>query len=70
MKLPAPTVRDPLATLNFEFLAQLVRVGVGDPNGSEVASPPALYLRQDGGAATTLYVKESGAGTNTGWVAK
>jgi hypothetical protein len=29
----------------------------------------SLYLRRDGGAGTTLYIKESGTG-NTGWVAK
>jgi hypothetical protein len=29
----------------------------------------SLYSRTDGGAATTLYVKQSGAG-NTGWVGK
>jgi hypothetical protein len=29
----------------------------------------SLYSRTDGGAGTSLYVKESGAG-NTGWVAK
>jgi len=44
--------------------------GVGAPNGVITASVGALYLRLDGGAATTLYVKESGVNTNTGWVAK
>jgi peroxiredoxin len=29
----------------------------------------SLFLRTDGGANTTLYIKESGSG-NTGWVAK
>ena len=29
----------------------------------------SLYSRTDGGAGTSLYVKESGTG-NTGWVAK
>jgi len=28
-----------------------------------------MYTRTDGGAGTTLYVKESGT-ANTGWVAK
>ena len=44
--------------------------GTGAPNGVVTGSVGALYLRLDGGAATTLYVKESGANTNTGWVAK
>ena len=29
-----------------------------------------LFLRTDGGAGTTLYVKESGNATTAGWVAK
>lgn len=44
--------------------------GKGSPNGAVVASIGALYLRLDGGANTTLYVKESGTLTNQGWVAK
>lgn len=44
--------------------------GSGDPNGVVVGSPPNLYLNASGGAGTTLYVKESGAATDTGWVGK
>lgn len=44
--------------------------GTGSPNGAVTASPGAIYLNQSGGAATTLYVKESGTATNTGWVGK
>jgi hypothetical protein len=44
--------------------------GVGDPNGSVTAEVGSMYTRVDGGAGTTLYVKESGTATNTGWVAK
>lgn len=47
----------------------LVRRGAGTPEGNVVAPVGSLYLRSDGGAGTTLYVKESGTG-NTGWVAK
>lgn len=43
--------------------------GTGSPEGVVTASIGALYTRTDGGAGTTLYVKESGTG-NTGWVAK
>jgi hypothetical protein len=43
--------------------------GAGSPEGVVTAPVGALYTRTDGGAGTTLYVKESGAG-NTGWVAK
>lgn len=45
------------------------RVGSGSPEGVLSASVGSLYTRSDGGAGTTLYVKESGTG-NTGWVAK
>lgn len=46
-----------------------ILVGEGDPENSITALPGSLWLRTDGGAGTTLYVKESGTG-NTGWVAK
>lgn len=49
--------------------ASPVKVGAGSPEGVLVAKVGTLYLRTDGGALTTLYVKESGTG-NTGWVAK
>ena len=45
------------------------RTGAGSPEGSITAPVGSLYTRTDGGASTTLYVKESGSG-NTGWVAK
>jgi hypothetical protein len=47
-----------------------LRSGTGAPNGAVTGSVGDLWLRTDGGALTTLYVKESGANTNTGWVAK
>lgn len=47
----------------------VVLSGKGTPEGSVSALVGALYTRTDGGAGTTLYVKESGTG-NTGWVAK
>jgi lysophospholipase L1-like esterase len=43
--------------------------GTGSPEGVVTAGVGTIYLRSDGGAGTTLYIKESGAG-NTGWVAK
>jgi hypothetical protein len=47
----------------------LVSTGVGSPEGIVTSMVGGLYLRQDGGPGSTLYIKESGAG-NTGWVAK
>jgi len=43
--------------------------GTGTPEGAITAVVGSLYTRTDGGANTTLYIKESGTG-NTGWVAK
>lgn len=47
----------------------LLLYGSGSPEGVVTGSVGQLYLRTNGGASTTLYVKESGTG-NTGWVAK
>ena len=65
----APLASPPLTgtpTLNGVAL----RTGTGSPNGAVTGSPGDLYLNKSGGAGTTLYVKESGTGTNTGWVGK
>lgn len=43
--------------------------GAGTPEGVVTAAVGSLFTRTNGGAGTTLYVKESGTG-NTGWVAK
>lgn len=43
--------------------------GAGSPEAAVTAPVGSLFIRTDGGANTTLYVKESGSG-NTGWVAK
>jgi len=43
--------------------------GAGTPEGAVIAPIGSLYTRTDGGAGTTLYVKESGTG-NTGWIGK
>lgn len=43
--------------------------GSGSPDTVQAAAVGSEYRRLDGGASTTLYIKESGIG-NTGWVAK
>jgi len=50
---------------------QSVRVfkGYGTPESVVTAGVGALYQRLDGGANTTLYVKESGTGA-IGWTVK
>ncbi len=54
----------------FRTSTVLMNVGSGTPEGSVTASPGSLYLNTAGGAGTTLYVKQSGSATNTGWVGK
>jgi hypothetical protein len=49
-------------------LATKVSTGTGSPEAAVTGAIGDLFLRTDGGAATTLYVKESGSG-NTGWIA-
>jgi len=43
--------------------------GSGSPEGAITAPVGSMWTRTNGGAGTTLYVKESGTG-NTGWAAK
>jgi hypothetical protein len=44
--------------------------GEGTPEGRILANVGSMYLRQDGGAGTTFYIKETGKNSTTGWVAK
>jgi len=56
--------------LNFAGNGGVIwRTGAGTPEGAVTAPVGSLFTRTDGGANTTLYVKESGTG-NTGWAAK
>lgn len=48
----------------------VIHAGAGVPNGSVPGSPGDIWLNTNGGAGTTLWVKESGSGTTSGWVAK
>jgi len=43
--------------------------GTGDPNGVITAASGSLFLRTDGGAGTSFYIKESDTGSSN-WVAK
>lgn len=53
----------------LQYVSIIAGVSTGSPEGIVTAKVGSLYCRTDGGAGTTLYVKESGTG-NTGWVAK
>ena len=46
-----------------------INSGTGSPEGVVTANVGSIFMRTDGGASTTLFVKESGTG-NTGWIAK
>jgi len=54
----------------LDAINALVLTGTGSPASVVSAPVGTLYLHTDGGASTTLYVKESGGSGNTGWVAK
>lgn len=62
-------VLDGQAGALIRVLQGTIRRGAGTPEGAVTAPVGAVFVRSDGGASTTLYVKESGTG-NTGWVAK
>lgn len=79
LNLPARTVRDPIDAFQVnrevkdikDALRQTpILWGRGIPEGVTQAEIGTLYLNLNGGANTTLYIKESGDKTSTGWVAK
>jgi hypothetical protein len=47
-----------------------ILTGTGSPEGLIAAPVCSLFLRQDGTATTTLYIKTTGGTTNAGWTAK
>lgn len=72
--IPHKQVGPPGLVVAFDEIERLfealgLHTGTGSPEGVVTAPVGDLYRRRDGGAATTLYVKESGTG-NTGWAAK
>lgn len=62
--------RFPILSSGVDARIALIYQGTGSPEGVVTANVGAIYQRLDGGAATSFYVKESGGGTNTGWVGK
>ena len=56
-----PTEKNALGSINIGGQSgPLICTGTGIPNGVVTAPVGSLYLRQDGGTSSTLYVKESG----------
>ena len=47
-----------------------VYYGYGSPLNAVVANIGSIYMRKDGGANTSIYVKEAGNDLASGWVAK
>jgi hypothetical protein len=43
---------------------------LGDPNNQVAGNVGDIFQRLDGTPGATLYVKEEGNGTDTGWAAK
>jgi hypothetical protein len=67
----ATSLQTPTLRVGVAVNAPTVTSGLGSPEARIVAVVGSLYLRTDGGAGTSVYVKESGRGaTSTGWVAK
>lgn len=52
---------------NISDILSFFQVGDGDPTGTLETSRKMIFLRQDGGAGTTLYINELGDGTFNGW---
>lgn len=69
-RLPDICMTDSLQFIGIDPTKILgVFTGLNSPEGSIIADIGSIYLRQNGGTNTTLYVKESGS-SNTGWVGK
>lgn len=65
-----PTGNSPALHIGVNTNDPKVFTGTGSPETVVTAGLGSLYLRRDGAAGTTFYVKETGAGLATGWVAK
>ncbi len=47
-----------------------IKGGSGSPEGVVTAEQGSIFLRKDGAGNTSIYIKESGGISNTGWVPK
>jgi hypothetical protein len=64
----SPTLTTKLTVPRIDLTTCQELTGAGSPEGVVAAPVCSTYRRTDGGASTTFYAKETGAGTNTGWV--
>jgi hypothetical protein len=56
--------------LALSSILGMQKSGEGDPEGVVEAPVGSIYQRTDGGAGSSLYVKETGGSTSAGWAAK
>jgi len=61
---------DALMSKAKDWADEKFKFGVGSPEGVVTANIGCIFINTNGGAGTTLWVKESGLGTKTGWTAK
>lgn len=59
-----------LETLIRQLQGAVPVAGTGSPAGVLAAPVGTLYRNSTGGTGTSLYVKETGGSTTSGWVAK
>ena len=60
---------DVTASKELAAMANYFFIHSATPEGAIAAPIGSLCINTAGGSDTTLYVKETGAGTNTGWSA-
>lgn len=65
-----PFSRAPWESLVKDAIDARLKHGYGSPEGVVIADVGCIYQRLDGGTGASVYVKESGSGTASGWVAK
>jgi hypothetical protein len=65
----AATIDPAGGTYQFGDAGPMVMAGAFDPEGAATAPVGSLFLRSNGGAGTSFYVKQAGSGF-TGWVGK
>ncbi len=64
-----PAVRDWMSKVQ-DWADERFKFGEGSPEGVVTANIGCQYVNTSGGVSTTIYIKTSGTGTNTGWTAK
>jgi hypothetical protein len=67
-----PSTSEEDSTQNFETITSAILKGRGTPENRVGGPVGSIYLREDGGKDTTLYVKEHAVSPTdmNGWVAK